>query len=99
MMADGSFDNRRNRYRLQDPGTDDRVFLHQLPFLRGELTGLAEDIIGDADLAHVVQITRIFEIIEQATFQTQLATDHQGVFGDPVGVTPGRRVLGVDRLG
>ena len=39
----------------KDPGSNRGVGLHDLEFIRGEPTRLEQDMVGDADLAHVVQ--------------------------------------------
>src|SRR2546430_636166 len=47
--------------RLADPLADDRVLVHHHPLLVGEPARLVEDLVGDADLADVVQHAALAE--------------------------------------
>ena len=46
---------RQIRRRVQDPRSDQRVPVHELPLVLGQGPGLLEDRLGDCHLAHVVQ--------------------------------------------
>ena len=50
--------------RPHDLGADAGVLAHELPLLRGERAGFAEDTVGDADLADVVQEGDVLDLLK-----------------------------------
>src|SRR4051794_12482100 len=55
LAADDASHRAEARDRSQDALADDRVGLHDLELVVGQLGGLVEDVVGDGDLADVVQ--------------------------------------------
>ena len=54
------------RDRLEDPCADADVVLHQRHLLVGEASRLVEDLVGDADLSHVMQQGTLVEHVDLA---------------------------------
>ncbi len=49
----------------QDVGPDEGVGLHDVRLLRGETHGLEEDVVGDADLADVVEGAGVEDVLDE----------------------------------
>ena len=78
---------------------DRRVLLDDRALLGGQGTGLAEDRVGDDDLAEVVEERAAPHVRARGGIQAHAGRDAVGVLGDPAAV-PGRvRVARIDRLG
>ncbi len=71
--------------------------LHDLEFFRRKGTGLFQDAVFDADLAHIVQLGRDAHGLDHSLRQPEFAGDHHGVARDAVGVTARVGILFVDR--
>ena len=65
VMADDRHDRIREVDRRKNLGADRRMELHLLEFGRRELAGLVQDVLGDGDLAGIVQQRRRFDRLEQ----------------------------------
>ena len=63
-----------------------RVLLHELPLLVVERAGFGDDLVGDAELAHVVQVTRLDDQPDRLLVEADRAREHLDVAGDLVGV-------------
>src|SRR5262249_7353947 len=75
---------------------DDRMFLDQPRLLVGELAGLAQDVVLDADLADVVQQTGQVQIAQDGLGKVHRLPKTRGNTGDPLAVATGVRILSVD---
>ena len=72
------------------------MFLHDLELVRGELVGLQQDAVGNADLAHVVQRGRMRDQFHGLFVQAQFPGDDFGVASHADHV-PARLVVAVFR--
>ena len=75
--------------RPQDALADDGVLAHQLPLLGVEPAGLVEDLVGDPDLADVVEQRDRADLVGRAAVQAEAAGDRAGELVDLVGVAAG----------
>ena len=82
---------------LDDVVAQQRVALHVLVLVVGELGGLVEDRVGDADLAHVVQQPGQAQAREPPGLEAQLGADEPAQLRDGLAVAARVGVLGVDR--
>ena len=73
------------------------VLLHDLELLVGQLAGLAQHLVGDADLADVVEQARDPDRLELRGRDVDPPGEEQRVAGDVLGVALRVAVLGVDR--
>mmetsp|Transcript_10422 Transcript_10422/g.42406 ORF Transcript_10422/g.42406 Transcript_10422/m.42406 type:complete len:382 (-) Transcript_10422:962-2107(-) len=80
---------------LQDVVAMAGVLLHHLEFVRRELAGLEQDVVGDADLADVVQRRGMQQQVQFVVRQAEPAADELGVMGHAQDVGAG---LGVTEL-
>ena len=64
----------------------------------GQRAGLAQDLLRDGELAEVVQAAGETRELDLLGVESQALRDLGGQFADPLGVTPGVRVAGVDRF-
>ena len=78
------------RRGLQDALADDRVAAHELPLGVVERAGLVEDRVGDGDLAHVVQLRRLAQVLELLGQQAEPLADRDGELRHAVDVGPER---------
>ena len=84
---------------LEDARADVRVLLHARHLLGAQRAGLAEDRLGDADLADVVQQRAQADDPRLAGRDAQPLADGAGQLGDLAGVVVGVRILGLERGG
>jgi len=83
--------------RGDDVGADLRVTSHDRPSLGIELAGLAEDGVGHADLADVVQHRDLLDLGHVAVGQAELLGDAARQLDDGLAVAAGVAVAGVER--
>ena len=83
----------------EDPRADRRVQLHRRELLGRVLAGLQQQVVGDADLADVVQPRRVADERRLGWIHAELEREQLARPADPVGVLPGRvvAVLGRER--
>ena len=80
-----------------DVGADDRVLLDPGPLLVGEGLGLVEDVVGDADLAHVVEVGALSQGAQGRRPQAQPQADADRQLGHARRVPVGVGVARLDR--
>ena len=73
------------------------MLLHDLVLGLGERAGLAEDVVGDADLADVVEATGAVDHRASPLVETELGAEERGVAGDILGMPARVVVLRIDR--
>ena len=83
--------------RAHDLGADAGVLANELPFFRGEWSGLEQYTVGDADLADVVAERDVLQLVQAIVGPAELAGQHHRVGGHPAGVAQGVVVLGAER--
>ncbi len=62
------------------------MLLHELPLLVVQRPGLGEDLIGDAELADVVQVAGLDDQADRLLLEADRAREQLDVAGDVVGV-------------
>ena len=67
--------------REQDALADDRVPAHEAPLGLVERPGLLEDRVGDGDLADVVELGGVRDVVELLAVHPQLAADGEREVG------------------
>ena len=82
--------------RLHDVVAQQRMALHLLVLVVGELGGLVEDRVGHADLAHVVQQPGQAQAREPPGVEAQLGADQAAQLRHGLAVAARVGVLGVD---
>jgi hypothetical protein len=83
--------------RSQDPLADDRVLAHEHPLVGGQRTGLVEDLVGDADLADVVQERDRLDLGHFARIEPESPGHRDRQRVDGVGVLARVAVAGLER--
>ena len=76
---------------LQDALADDRVAAHELPLGVVQRARLVEDRVGDGDLAHVVQLRRLAQVLELLGRQAEPLADREGELRHAVDVVAAAR--------
>ena len=64
----------------------DRVLLHELPLLVAQRAGFGDDLVGDAELADVVQVAGLDDQADRLLVEADRAREQLDVAGDVVGV-------------
>ncbi len=82
---------------LEDAVAELRVHPQLHPLVVRELVALQEDLVGDADLAHVVQQARAVDELHGRLVEAHRARDRRRVDRDHLGVVARVRILLVDR--
>ena len=83
---------------LQDACADGGVGLDNAVLLIVEAGGLVDNLIGNADFAHIMQKPHAVNIVLLAGGSPRKGGNVPGVFGYPQGMSLGVRVLGIHRL-
>ena len=83
--------------RLDDLRADHRVPAHEPPLLVGQRARLEQHAVRHGDLADVVQVRGLLELLDGARRPVQLLREQHRVGGDPGGVADGVEVLGAQR--
>ena len=76
-----------------------RMLVDVDPLPSGQVAGLVEDQVRDAELADVVEQPRVAQAAERLGRQLQQRADSDGDLGDTLGVPGGEGRLGVDHRG
>ena len=97
LVADGGRDVAEPRQRAQDALADDRVLAHELPLVVVELAGLVQHVVGDADLADVVQHRDGLDLGHRPRLEPEPVRDGDRQVADGVGVLAGVAVAGLER--
>src|SRR5690242_6391730 len=75
---------------LDDLATEQSMLLHSLEFFRCQLTWFQQDLIWNADLADVMQLSRLFQHADRGRIQSEGFADDAGVpahlFNVPAGM-------------
>ena len=97
MGADDRHDRIRKLDRRQDVGADVDVRLHRLELVRCQLAGLVEDVLGNRQLAGVVEQRRRLDRLQRRRVgDAERPRQPHGVGLDAVDVVAGHVVLGFD---
>ena len=99
VMADDRDHRVREIHALHDLRAHDRVHLHLVELGGRELAGLVEDVIGDGDLAHVVQQRARLERFYLRLAQPEMAGQPARVNLHAVDVIVSDIVFGIDGRG
>ena len=88
----------QERHVAEDLRADRRVLLDLLPLGAGERAALLQDLVGDADLADVVEQEAVLEagVVEQRGVDS--LGERQRVVLDALGVLSGLRILRLERV-
>ena len=96
-MADAGADLLEVGQLADDEIAERDVLLHDLVLALRERAGLAEDVVGDTDLADVVEATGAVDHRASPLVETELGGEERGVAGDILGMTARVVVLRIDR--
>ncbi len=97
VMPDAGPDQLDVRDVADDRVAEGDVLLEDVELLGGQLAGLAQEMVGNADLADVVEKTGELNGAPQVGIETKLAGEEDGIAGHVLRVALGVSVLGVDR--
>ena len=87
------------RDRTQNVGALGGMRLHDLELFFRQCSGLLQDVIFNADLAHIVKLSRDAQGLHEMSGQVHFLRNEQGIARDAVGVAARVRVFFVDRTG
>src|SRR6476661_5043193 len=82
-------------YAFQDLAADDRMLFDQSEFFICKPSGFLQYVIGDPDLADVMQHRSNTDLLDLTRRQIQRFCDRTRVFADPEAVAGGVRVPGI----
>ncbi len=93
------FDRVREPHAVEQRGADRRVRLHPLELGGGQLVRLVQDVLGDGELAHVVQQRAVAERRKLTSAEAEESARLDGVDARAADVAARRLVFGVNRRG
>ena len=96
--ADDPADGAEGRRGADDALADNGVLSDERPVALVERAGLVKDLVGDRDLADVVEHRRALELIHRVLVQAQCVPDGDGKVRDAVRVGVKLRLAFVERL-
>ena len=99
VVADDGREVARHAQRVADALADLGVLAHDAELVVRQRAGLVEDVLGDADLADVVQQGAVGDALQLAVAQAHVGSQARRAIGQVAAVVLEPEVLGLDRVG